>query len=95
MADDVSDKLRKMSDFRTVVLTSIISALALVVGLFWNDAVKSTIEQIVPQGEGLFYKFIAAVIATIIVVIIIYVLMRWHMFSEKMAEKKNRKQKTG
>jgi len=39
-----------------------------VVGLFWNDAIKSTIEKIVPQGDTLFYKYLAAFIATVVIV---------------------------
>jgi len=78
------DKIKKMSDIRTLVMTSIISALALVVGLFWNEAIKAAIEQIVPQGEGLFYKFLAALIVTIVVVIVIYVIIH----SQRLAEKR-------
>ena len=85
MADENLDvKLRQFADFRTVFLTSIISALALVVGLFWNEAVKSAIEKIVPQGEGPFYKFLAAIIVTIIVVVIVYLIMH----SQKLAEER-------
>ena len=83
MAEEVEDKLKKLSDLRTLILTSIVSALALVVGLFWNDAIKSAIEQLLPQGEGLFYKFLAAIIVTIIVVILIFILIRWYSFAEK------------
>ena len=84
MADEIEDKVKKLSDIRALVMTSIVSALALVVGLFWNDAIKAAIEQIVPQGEGLFYKFLAAVIVTIVVVIVIYVLIH----SQRLAEKR-------
>ncbi|HLC77231.1 MAG TPA: DUF5654 family protein [archaeon] len=84
MTDEVEDKIKKMSDIRTLVMTSIISALALVVGLFWNEAIKAAIEQIVPQGEGLFYKFLAALIVTIVVVIVIYVIIH----SQRLAEKR-------
>ena len=83
MSDEVDEKIKKLSDLRTLVLTSIVSALALVVGLFWNDAIKSAIEQLLPQGEGLFYKFIAAIIVTIVVVILIFILLRWYRFAEK------------
>ena len=84
MADEIEDKIKKMTDIRTLVLTSIISALALVVGLFWNEAIKDAIEQIVPHGEGLFYKFLAAMIVTLVVVIIIYVIVH----SQRIAEKR-------
>ncbi len=94
MTDEVENKIRKMSDIRTLVLTSIVSALALVVGLFWNEAIKAAIEQIVPQGEGLFYKFLAAIIVTIIVVVVIYVIMHSQRIAERrlkdLAERKAR-----
>jgi short subunit fatty acids transporter len=81
---DVDDKLKQMSDFRTVFISSIVSALALVVGLFWNDAFKTLIEDIVPAKEGTFYKFVAAFFVTVLVVIIIYLIMH----SQKVAEKR-------
>lgn len=92
MADDLDDKIKKMSDIRTLVMTSIISALALVVGLFWNEAIKAAIEQIVPQGEGLFYKFLAAIIVTIVVVMVIYIVIHSQRIAEKrLAELKKKK----
>ena len=83
MTDEIEEKVNKLSDIRTLVTTSIISALALVVGLFWNDAIKVAIEQIVPQGEGLFYKFLAAVIVTVVVVAVIYIVVHSHRLAEK------------
>lgn len=58
------------------MLASITSALALVVGLFWNDAIKSAIEKLVPQGQDVIAKFISAILVTIIVVIVVYLLFR-------------------
>lgn len=92
MTDEVEEKIKKMSDLRTLVMTSIVSAMALVVGLFWNDAIKAAIDQIVPQGEGLSYKFLAAIIVTIIVVVIIYILMHSQRIAEeRLAELKKRR----
>lgn len=82
--DEVDEKASKMTDIRTIFLTSILSALSLVVGLFWNDAIKSAIEQIVPNGEGVYYKFVAAILVTVIIIIIIFILMR----SQKIASRK-------
>lgn len=49
----------------------IVTALGLVAGLAWNDAVKSTIEYFFPaQQNGLKAKFIYAVIITLVVVLI-------------------------
>ncbi|MBS3050871.1 MAG: hypothetical protein J4400_01865 [Candidatus Aenigmarchaeota archaeon] len=81
---EYEEKVEKLSNVRMLFMTSIVSALALVVGLFWNEAIKAAIEQIVPAGEGLSYKFLAAITVTIAVVIIIYVLIH----SQRIAEEK-------
>ena len=83
---DVDDKIKQLSDIRYLFLYSIVSALALVVGLFWNDAIKSTIEQIVPQGDSLFYKYLAAIIVSLVVVTFVYIIMRMQRLAEKRLE---------
>ena len=91
---EYEEKVQKLTDIRTLVLTSIVSALALVVGLFWNDAIRAAIEQIVPAGEGLSYKFLAAIIVTIVVMIIIYILIHSQRIAQKSLEDlKNKKKK--
>ena len=70
----LEDDIEK-ADFRSIMYTAIITALAFVVGLFWRDAITAAIEEIIPKGEGLFYKFVAAVIVTIIVIIIVYLML--------------------
>jgi uncharacterized membrane protein len=72
---DFEESVKKL-DFRAIVFTSIITALAFVVGLFWRDAISDTINTFVPSGEGLFYKYLAAVIATVVVIIFAYILIR-------------------
>lgn len=95
MADEYEEKVKKLSDVRMLFMTSIVSALALVVGLFWNEAIKAAIEQIVPAGEGLSYKFLAAIIVTIIVVIIIYILIHGQKVAKKsIGELKGKKRAT-
>lgn len=81
---NIDVKFQDLMSFRRLIITSIVSAMALVVGLFWNDAIKSTIDQIVPKGDNLFYKYLAAIIVSVIVVTLIYVVMH----AQKMAEKK-------
>jgi len=66
-----------------VMIASIITAMAFVVGLFWRDAISETINTILPKGEGLFYKYVAAIVATIFVIVIAYVLIK---FKEKKDE---------
>ncbi len=76
VAKDKLEESAKKLDIRGLFISAIVTALAFVVGLFWNDAIRSAIEQIIPTGEKIFYKFIAAAIVTIAVVIISYLLYR-------------------
>ena len=67
----------KNLDIRGLLISAIVTALAFVVGLFWNDAIKSTIELIIPSGgEKLYYKYVAAIIITITVAVVAYMLYR-------------------
>lgn len=90
---EYEEKVQKLSDVRMLFMTSIVSALALVVGLFWNEAIKAAIEQIVPAGEGLSYKFLAAIVVTVVVVIIIYILIHSQKIAEKSIEELKVKKK--
>lgn len=94
--NEAEKKLQQLSSFRTLMLTSIISAMALVVGLFWNDAIKATIDQIVPKGDSLFYKYLAAIVVSIIVVVFVYILMHAQKLAQKRLEELAKKtQKKG
>ena len=75
MADN---KARQLMDLRTLLLTSITSALGFVVALFWNDAIRSAIEKFVPQGQDVPAKFASAITVTVIVVLVIYLLFCAH-----------------
>lgn len=81
--DDIEKKIRQLSDIRTLTLYSIITAMAFVVGLFWNEAIKATIEQIIPQGDTLPYKYLAAIIVTIVVVIFVYIIIHGQRVAER------------
>ena len=73
----------KNLDIRGLFISAIVTALAFVVGLFWNDAIKSTIEELLPKGEGLFYKYIAAIVVTAFVVLAIYIIIHGQKIAEK------------
>jgi len=90
---EYEEKVEKLTNVRMLFMTSIVSALALVVGLFWNEAIKAAIEQLIPAGEGLSYKFIAAIIVTIIVVIVIYILIHSQKIAGKSIEELKAKKK--
>lgn len=60
------------------ISAAIVGALGLVVGLAWNDAIKSLIEFFYPAGQGgLPAKFIYAAVLTVLVTTIIIIFTRW------------------
>ena|SRR3990172_738657 len=74
----------KNLDIRGLFISAIVTALAFVVGLFWNDAIRSTIELIIPtEGEKLYYKYITAIAVTLIVSIVAYLLYRSQKIKKK------------
>ena len=83
----------KKLDFRGIVITSMITAFAFVVGLFWRDAIMDTINQILPEGEGLAYKYIVAIAATIIVSVIAFVLIKTQDIKLESIKKSKNKRK--
>ena len=80
-----------------IIKTSIITAFTIAAALIWKDVITDTIELIVPPGEEIFYKFLAAVLATALVVIAIYIILETQHEAEtvikKIKEKKNKKNK--
>jgi len=58
----------------------IATALGLVAGLAWNEAIKDLINSIYPSGGGLGAKFIYAIVITIAIVVVSSYLLR---FSQK------------
>ncbi len=78
----------KNLNIRGVFLAAIVSALSFVAALFWRDAVSATIDKIIPAGEGLYYKYMAAVIVTIIAAGSIYLIYRAEKLREEELLKK-------
>jgi len=62
--------------FRTTLLTVVGGAFAFVMALFWNDAIKETINMIVPASQTVFYKYLAAVLVTLIGVVAIFAMTK-------------------
>lgn len=67
-----------------IVNTSIITAFSIAAALIWKDVIVDFINIIVPPREQLFYKFLAAVIATLIVIIAIYFILRAESKAERI-----------
>lgn len=59
-------------DIKGVIITLVVSAFGFVAALFWRDAIKAFIEELIPEGQGLAYQFGVAVLVTVIAVIAIY-----------------------
>lgn len=58
-------------EIRTRTIGYILTALGLVAGLAWNDAIKSLIDRLFPlETDGIWVKFAYAVIITLVVIII-------------------------
>lgn len=69
---------RLASEIRERTVGYILTALGLVAGFAWNEAIKSLIEYVFPVAQnGMVAKFIYAGLITLIVVIITSYLMRF------------------
>ena len=66
----------KKRDVKGMMLTAIITALSFVVGLFWNDAIRAGIEQIIPLQQRVSAKFLAAIFVTLLVIVVGYLIIR-------------------
>ncbi len=70
------DKIKKETEvikkeIRERILTFVGAAFGFVVGLAWNDAIKSLIEYIFPLGKGtLLIKFIYALAVTLLMAVV-------------------------
>ncbi len=73
-------------EFRAVILSLIVSSFAFVAALFWRDAIKALIDELVPEGQGVLYSLGVAFITTIIAVIAIFLVSR--LLLKKEGEKK-------
>ena len=74
-----------------VIDNAILTSLSLIVGLLWKDALFDTITLVFPQGEGIFYKFLSAIIITV-VVFYFYLKIRNHAYKlmEKIKREENK-----
>ena len=75
----------------SIIKTSIITAFTITVALIWKDVITEIIELIIPSGSELFYKFIAAIIATLLVIVVIYIILETEYGAKKILKKLNNK----
>ena len=72
------------SDLRKQTLGYILTALGLVAGLAWNEAITSLIKSFFPLDEnGVLPKFIYAIVITVVIVLVSRSLMRMFARGDK------------
>lgn len=86
MAENLNEKMESLKN-KTIILQKeikektygyIMTALGLVAGLAWNDAIKGLIEYIYPVGRsGLWLKFIYALVITVFLVVFSLILAKF------------------
>jgi C4-dicarboxylate transporter len=70
------EELAKKMDIRGAIVSLVVAAFGFVAALFWRDAIKAFIDELIPAGQGTLYQFAAAVVVTIIAVIVIYLMAK-------------------
>lgn len=77
-----------------IVKTSIVTAFTIATALIWKDVISEFIGIIFP-GDVLFYKFVAAVVATLVIVVVIYFILKAEAETEVVWSKIKKKKFEG
>ncbi len=72
----MSIKELKTLNPKTIIITIILSAFSFLVALSWRDAIQKTLNTFLPEGEGLYYDYLVAIIVTMIAVAVTYTLLQ-------------------
>ncbi len=78
---------------KSVIQTAIISAFTFAAALIWKDVIVEFIELLVPPREELFFKLIAAILATVLVVVVIFVFLKTESEAELIMRRLKQKKK--
>jgi len=70
------EKYAERFDIKNTFITVILSAIGFLTALTWRDAIKDTIDTVLPAGEGLYYKYLAAIVVTMIAVAVTFILVQ-------------------
>jgi hypothetical protein len=81
------------TSIRGIVHTSIVTAFTITAAFIWKDVITEFIEVFIPAESKLFYKFVAAIIATFLVVIAIYTILRTEEEAAHLFNRINHKKK--
>ncbi len=75
----------------SIIKSSIVMAFSIAAALIWKDVIMDLIEIFVPAREEIFYKLLAAVLATILVIIAIYIFLKTESEAEIIMKSLNKK----
>ena len=78
MIEEFKEKEKNLRrELRVQSIGYIVAALGLVVGLSWNDAIKSLIDHFFKtDGSGIAVKFVYAIFVTVLIILLSQFLMR-------------------
>ena len=70
-----------------IIQTSIVTAFTIAAALIWKDVIIEFIDLVFPSEGALFYKFLAAILASVLVVLAIYAILQTESEADKMFRK--------
>lgn len=65
-------------EIKKIITSMMLSALGFIVAFQWRDVIKETIEVFLPPGEGMLYKWLAAIVFTLIAAGFAIILVKIH-----------------
>lgn len=75
------------SEFRKQLLTLVTAALGFTAALFWNTAIKDTVEHFIPQTETWYWEIAIAALVTVVSVFFIYAIAKLASADSEKSEK--------
>jgi len=75
------------SEFRKQLLTLVTAAFGFTAALFWNTAIKDTVEHFVPQAESWYWEIAIAALVTVVSVFFIYAIAKLASSDSEKSEK--------
>ena len=77
------------SEFKKQLLTLVTAAFGLTAALFWNTAIKDTIQHFIPAAETWYWEIATAIVVTVVAVFFIFLLSRFAREGEEKKKGKN------
>jgi len=71
---------------RELIHTALITALTIAIALIWKDVFTEAVELFIPARDELFYKFLAAVVATLFTILGIFLITKTESEADSMME---------